>query len=370
MSIIHIVSCSTGKDSVTALLIAKNRFGAHRVRGIICDTGNEHEFVWEHKAYLEKVTGIQIIVLTASFISEIESKRMFIARDIRNSRVYDTKPVFESDGETPVWKRDGRGNIVLKTVKKKDGTTEQKPVQKTIKVGGGRRARWTNKAKRRALANLYPSGNPFLDLCMWKGRFPSRKAQFCTEELKRNMAVTYQLELIDQGYTVVSWQGVRRDESDQRKDAKSFERLDEKLYVYRPIVEWTAQETIDFSLSQGVEPNPLYKCGMGRVGCMPCINANKEEIREIAIRFPWHIDKIAEWERKVLACSKRGAASFFPAPSGKKIVSNKLAYAQANDIYSVVEWSKTSRGGRQYSLLTALVESEPTVCSSSYGLCE
>ena len=40
----------------------------------------------------------------------------------------------------------------------------------------GRKLRWSNKAKRRALAVMYPSGNPFLDLCMWKGRFPSRMA--------------------------------------------------------------------------------------------------------------------------------------------------------------------------------------------------
>ena len=51
-----------------------------------------------------------------------------------------------------------------------------------------------------------------LDLCMWR-RFPSRKAQFCTEELKRYMAVAFQIDLIDAGHQVLSWQGVRRDES-------------------------------------------------------------------------------------------------------------------------------------------------------------
>lgn len=360
MSIIHVVSCSTGKDSVATLLVAKKRFGARRVRGIICDTGNESELVWQHRLYLEKATSIRIDILTANFDVEIAGKRNFIARDRRWRREYDTRPVFDVDGKTPVLKRDGRGQIVLN--KKGD------PVQKTVKVGGGRRMRWTNKAKRRALASLHPSGNPFLDLCMWKGRFPSRKAQFCTEHLKRNMAVEYQLALVDEGYTVVSWQGVRRDESLNRRDAKSFEKLDEHMYVYRPIVDWTAEDTFSYAASMNIEPNPLYKCGMGRVGCMPCINASKDEVREIAARFPEHIDKIAEWEVRVIACSKRGAASFFPAPSGKKIVSDKLAYAKANDIYSVVEWSRTSRGGKQFSLLTALDESSS--CSSAYGLCE
>jgi 3'-phosphoadenosine 5'-phosphosulfate sulfotransferase (PAPS reductase)/FAD synthetase len=31
---------------------------------------------------------------------------------------------------------------------------------------------------------IEPSGNPFLDMMLWKGRAPSTKAQFCTEHLK------------------------------------------------------------------------------------------------------------------------------------------------------------------------------------------
>jgi 3'-phosphoadenosine 5'-phosphosulfate sulfotransferase (PAPS reductase)/FAD synthetase len=359
MSIIHVVSCSTGKDSVATLALAVERFGPSRVIGILCDTGNEHEIVFQHKLYLERVTGVRIIILTANFDLEIFAKRDFIARDKRTRREYDTKPVFEADGKTPVPKRDGRGNIVLN--KKGD------PVQKTVKIGGGRRVRWSNKAKRRALANLYPTGNPFLDLCMWKGRFPSRKAQFCTEHLKRDMAVSYQLGLIEQGHTVVSWQGVRRDESLNRRNAKKFERLDARMYVYRPIVDWTAEDTFTYAQSKGIEPNPLYKCGMGRVGCMPCINASKGEIKEISLRFPEHIEKINDWEQKVAACSKRQAATFFPAPSRGEVVNDKKAYAEDNNIYSVVEWSKTSRGGKQFSLLNSL--SAANECSSSYGLC-
>ncbi len=37
-------------------------------------------------------------------------------------------------------------------------------------------------------------------------------------------------------------------------------------------------------------------------------------------------------------------------------------------IRSVIEWSKTSRGGRQYDLVAAM--SNPSGCSSAYGLCE
>lgn len=360
MSIIHVVSVSGGKDSAATLLLAIERFGAARVRAVFCDTGNEHEAVYSYLHYLEAATGVTIHRLVSNFVYEIARKRMFIARDVRFRREYDTMPVFEADGETPVPKRDGRGNIIL--------NKKGEPVQKTIKVGGGKRVRWTNKAKRRALAVLHPTGNPFLDLCLWKGRFPSRKAQFCTEHLKRNMAVEFQLDLIEQGNTVVSWQGVRRDESQNRRNAKKYEAVGGGLHIFRPIVEWTAADVFAYCASKGIDPNPLYKQGMGRVGCMPCINANKAELKQIALRFPDHIARISGWEKLVLAASKRGGATFIPAENGGKSPQNAKMHAGANDIYAVIEWAQTSRGGKQFSLLTAL--DEPSACASSYGLCE
>ena len=359
MGIIHVVSVSGGKDSAATLLLAIERFGAHRVRGIFCDTGNEHEAVYEYLGYLQLATGVVITTLRANFRDEIANKRMFIARDQRTRRQYATRPVFDAAGAA-VPKRDGRGNIVL--------DRRGKPIQKTVKIGGGERVRWTNKAKRRALAVLHPSGNPFLDLCLWKGRFPSRKAQFCTEELKRNMAVEYQLGLIEGGHTVISWQGVRRDESLNRRNAKKYEAVGGGLHIYRPLVEWSAADVFAYCASKGVKPNPLYTQGMGRVGCMPCINANKPELKQIGQRFPDHVARISGWESQVLAASKRGGATFIPAENGGNFVQNAPAHAAANDIYAVIEWANTSRGGKQFSLLTVL--EEPTACASSYGLCD
>lgn len=261
-------------------------------------------------------------------------------------------------------KRDGRGNIIMRKVRR-NGQEVIEPVQKTRKVGGGRRVRWTNKAKRRAMAAMRPTGNPFLDLCIWKGRFPSRMAQFCTEELKRNMAVAFQLDLADSGKTVVSWQGVRRDESLNRRNAKMFERIGPGMYAYRPIVEWTAAQVFEFCGSRNLHPNPLYLQGMGRVGCMPCINANKEELRQISVRFPEHIERIAEWERIVGDCSKRGFSTLMADAHEAK--DRRQIFADLN-IWARVEWSRTSRGGRQLDMLADLIE--PTACASAYGLCE
>ncbi len=311
----HVISVSGGKDSTATLLLALDRFERDRIVPIFCDTGNEHEAVYEYLDYLESALNVKITRLKADFTEQIAAKRRFIANDRRTRR-----------GDK------------------------------------GRKVRWSNKSKRRALEILHPTGNPYLDLCMWKGRFPSRMAQFCTEELKRNPAVEFQMALADQGFVVVSWQGIRRDESLKRSDAEAFESLSPSMHIYRPIVDWTAKNVFDYCEIRGIKPNPLYLQGMGRVGCMPCINVRKDELRQIAARFPEHIARIAEWETKVGQASKRQAATFIPAPG--------ITPSQAADhsIYYAVEWSKTTRGGKHRDPL-ADAALEPG-CSSSYGLCD
>lgn len=317
MTVFHVISVSSGKDSDATLALALQRFPRERVLSIFCDTNNENAEVYRHLDYLEARHGIKITRLQADFSAEIMAKRQFIARDVRTSR-----------------------------------------------DKHGRRRRWSNKAKRRALAELWPSGNAFLDLCMWKGRFPSRMTQFCTQELKTAMAVQYQQALVEAGHRVVSWQGVRRDESHNRRNAKRFERLNPRTYAYRPLVDWTAAQVFAFLAAHDIEPNALYRQGMSRVGCMPCINVNKAELREIAARFPAEIERISEWERRVGACSKRGFSTHLAdAHSAKDL---RQVFADLN-IWSRIEWSKTTRGGKQLDLIN---EPQPSQCASAYGLCE
>jgi 3'-phosphoadenosine 5'-phosphosulfate sulfotransferase (PAPS reductase)/FAD synthetase len=308
---IHIVSVSGGKDSTATAMLALERFGS-RVILVFCDTGNEHEQTYDYmRDYLPRALGLPITWLRANFDEELAARRLFVAGD----------------------RRTGRRN--------------------------GKRIRYSNKAKRRILAMLRPTGNPYLDLCLWKGRFPSRKAQFCTQHLKTLPLVEFQMSFVDDGYKVWAWQGIRRDESHNRRNAKRLEHSGAGLYAYRPIVDWTAQQTVDFVRSRGVKLNPLYSQGMSRVGCMPCINAAKPEIAEIAERFPAHIARIAEWERLVGQASKRQEASFFPDH-------DRDAHLMKRGIYNVVEWAKTSRGGLQRKL--NLIDSP--ACASAYGLCE
>jgi 3'-phosphoadenosine 5'-phosphosulfate sulfotransferase (PAPS reductase)/FAD synthetase len=316
----HVISVSGGKDSSALLRLALERCPRESVIPIYMDTGNEHDAVYQYLAYLEQVLDVRIVRLNADFSDEILAKRRFIARDDRIGR-----------------------------------------------DKHGRRMRWTNKAKRQALSVLYPTGNPYLDLCLWKGRFPSRMAQFCTEELKRNVAVSFQIDLIDRGFNVVSWQGIRRAESQNRRNAKKIERIGPNLYAFRPLVEWTAEQVFEQHRRAGIAPNPLYLQGMTRVGCMPCFNCSKAQITEIASRFPEFIAQKAEWEVRVGKASKRGFSTFFNKEPHGKEHENRRVY-EANRIEEVIKWARTSRGGHQFDLLTDLTD--PTACASSYGLCE
>ena len=126
-------------------------------------------------------------------------------------------------------------------------------------------------------------------------------------------------------------------------------------------------DTIRFTKKAGVASNPLYSLGMNRVGCF-CINQGKDEIRQWAVRWPWKIDEIADWEWKVGQASKRGFSTFFAdAPAAVAQLSDRRAiYAELN-VRERVRWAFTTRGGRQFDLLGGLDESE--ACSSSLGLC-
>jgi 3'-phosphoadenosine 5'-phosphosulfate sulfotransferase (PAPS reductase)/FAD synthetase len=305
-----VVSMSGGKDSMATWLIAAERMGRDNCRAAIVDTGNEHELTIQYwTEYLPTICG-PIVILKANFDRQIAGKRAYVAK---------------------VWREEGVPEAIVE----------------------------------RALSALHPTGNPFLDLCVWKGRFPSRKAQFCTQELKRRPLDNYMLDLIGHGYEVSSWRGIRRDESQNRANALEHDVAAEGWKIEHPIVDWTAQQVIDFIQSRGVKLNPLYSLGMGRVGCMPCINCSKNELLEISKRFPLHIDRIREWESLVCMAAKRGWTTFFTdrAEDGE---SAPEIFSRLN-IDARVRWAQTARGGRQQDFVR---QQAPEACSSVYGLCE
>ena len=305
---INLVSMSGGKDSTATLLVAIDR-QVENLSAVFCDTGNEHESTYDYVRYIEQATGVPVKWLKQDFTDWWWRRRDYV-RD--------------------KWPEKGV-----------DAATIERAL---------------------AVFNEGPTGNPFLDLCIIKVRFPSRKAQFCTQYLKAEPATEYALELMADGSQLTSWQGIRAEESPNRASQPEFEDRGGGYAIIRPIHKWTAAMVFDQHRKHGIKPNPLYMQGMGRVGCMPCVNARKDEVLEISKRFPQHIERIAEWEQIVSRASKRANATFFPAPG-----ENETANERGN-IREVVRWSQTSRGLSNFDMFRVLEDSPQ--CASAYGLCE
>jgi len=174
----------------------------------------------------------------------------------------------------------------------------------------------------------------FVNLAKKKGRFPSTKTKFCTEELKIKPMTDF---ILQQKCNLVIYQGIRWEES---KNRASFERSDDyfkhyfepygfdkkgkpKKHTYRkkdvinwlkdyscevnrPIISWTEKQVFDFIIDNGYAPNKLYQYGFTRVGCFPCIMCVKEEIAKIAEYRPDKINYIEKLEEEL-------GSSFFPS---------------------------------------------------------
>jgi 3'-phosphoadenosine 5'-phosphosulfate sulfotransferase (PAPS reductase)/FAD synthetase len=299
----YIISTSGGKDSTALVLLAVERHGIDSIYPVFADTGNENKITLDYLEYLEGKIGKQIVRIKASFDSQWWGKRDYI------------RDRWPSKGVPP--------NIVLKALE---------------------------------LFEKGPTGIPFLDLAIIKSRFPSRMAAFCTQVLKKQTIEPYVLSHCGPGISVESWMGVRADESPNRAKLPARESAAGLYTIVRPILLWTVEQVFDMHKKYGIDPNPLYKMGFKRVGCMPCVNVCKGELNEIWKRFPEHVKKIQEWESVVGLASKREHSTFLFHPDGK------------GTILDDVEWSKTVRGGKQYDMLPLMEETHS--CSSEYGLCE
>lgn len=187
--------------------------------------------------------------------------------------------------------------------------------------------------------------------------FPSNYQQFCTYHLKIAPQKRWILEQAD-GLLVdgfARYTGVRADESTDRALLPEHE-WDETFDcdLYRPLLRWTKPQCFAFCLEASESINPLYTMGFSRVGCAPCVNSNKEDIRQWAATFPEMIDKVRAWEKKT------GKTFFRPQRKGGRLmwIDDKVA------------WARTERGGKMLSLPYVEADAAAGTCVSKYGLCE
>lgn len=277
MKEVNLVSISGGKDS-TALALYAIEKNTENLEFVFSDTGNEAKVTYDYIDYLDQElynrSGKHIVRLKADFSALIKK----------------------------------------------------------------RQERLLNKGETERAKHMVSSGNPFLDLCLVKGRFPSTMARFCTQELKVFTAKAHINSYLSKGISVNNWSGIRHEESTKRSTMEERELFFKdkttgaECWHYRPLLKWTTKDVFGYIHSKGLKHNPLYDAGFTRVGCFPCIMCRKKELKLISEKFPNEIDRLRQWEDIVGKASARGKSTFF------KIVKDR------DCIDKVVEWSKTGRG--------------------------
>lgn len=195
-----------------------------------------------------------------------------------------------------------------------------------------------------------------------EGILPHGKTAWCTRELKvKPLREFHERVARETDRDTISVVGIRNDESRARAQITREFEYDDRWggYVWRPLLRWTVEDVLAIHHRHGVPVNPLYKMGFSRVGCAPCRNARKDEIRLWAELFPARIDAVRELEREVAAERQRrghkGAATFFTTDAEGPI-----------GIDTAVAWSRTSRGGVQLRL----VQDNPDGGCFRWGMCE
>jgi 3'-phosphoadenosine 5'-phosphosulfate sulfotransferase (PAPS reductase)/FAD synthetase len=233
----------------------------------------------------------------------------------------------------------------------------------------------------------------FVDLAKKKGRFPSTKARFCTEELKTKPMIDYILDECKDNVIII--QGIRADESRSRalmskqctyfryyyepygydkagkpkfhtyrkKEVKAFREkyLDD---VLRPCFEWTGVETMQYILDAGLKPNPLYYQDAARVGCFPCIMCRKREVKAIIDNHPDYIKRLQDAEAEV-------GRTFFPPDYISEKYRKRLDEKSGKYIGTVDD---VIRYVKDRNLNMDMFEEddkgEDRRCMSFYGICE
>ena len=223
--------------------------------------------------------------------------------------------------------------------------------------------------------------NNFVDMSVKKGRFPSVMARFCTSELKVIPMIDF---ILSQDESFIIIQGIRAKESKVRSrydvECSYFKEYfnDEikGLYhkkavldwckrhdasVLRPIFRWSAQDVIDYILSNGQRPNPLYERGFSRVGCFPCVMCRKREVQLIS-KDEWASKRLIDAEGRMKAETVGGSSFFSPGYIPKRFCTNGN-YPTVEEVFRYVN--------RNDAQLDLFEQEEGYSCMSIYhGLCE
>ena len=242
------------------------------------------------------------------------------------------------------------------------GYDHLEPIWKTERggVAGAMHAdRW---AYARLLETRFGRYSPMIRLMMEWRKAPSSVRKWCTEETKKKPFIGFLATL----NSPINCIGVRAEESRKRAAMPEYEWSDAyDALVWRPIHTWKKSDVIAIHQRHGIAPNPLYLQGegSGRVGCGPCVNSGKDDVRWLATHHPERVALVEELER-VLAELEEDRKVFpywfkLSRETGAGVVDFGVPVSAA------IEWAQTARGGRQMVFWRP-----PTEGCAEWGLCE
>jgi 3'-phosphoadenosine 5'-phosphosulfate sulfotransferase (PAPS reductase)/FAD synthetase len=145
--------------------------------------------------------------------------------------------------------------------------------------------------------------------------------------------------------------------------------------MWMPIHKWTHEEVFAMHDKHGIPPNPLYRNGMGRVGCWPCIMCRKQELAAIAKRFPECFDELQEKENRVAEAVGKPKMSFFSNYKTPEKFHSETCDKTGKSFPSATDvrlWAlgEEPANSKQPMLFEEDDTEDAYACTSQYGLCE
>lgn len=323
-----IVTCSGGKDSVASLIWMQNN-GYKNFEVVFCDTNWESEITYQYLEDLQRKLGIRFTFLKSKVYGG------FIDLSRKKKRFPSTRARFCTSELKSIPMID----YILDVVK-----------DNILVIQGIRGSESESRSKMAAQCNYFKY---YLEPIETNSTLlPKLEKKASVEKVEKK-----RLKLIKQ------IKKVKERIADGKEDPKyhTYRRKEVLAYckkfgtdILRPVFYWSGMDVINYALDNHIDINPLYKLGMKRVGCFPCIMCGLAEIHQIATRFPERIEEISRYELEL-------NSSFF----GPDKIPSKYYKGKYPLIKDVVKYA-----AGKYDAGLLFDDSETTSCMSYYGLCE
>jgi len=162
-----------------------------------------------------------------------------------------------------------------------------------------------------------PQGD-LLDHIQDRGKFPSSSARYCTSDHKRGQVSKVITKLVEERRTgavrpmlgfrpvkVLNCMGLRAEESPNRAKLPQLKRDARQtngkriVDVWLPIQDWTTDQVWARIRQAGTRYHPAYDLGMGRLSCVFCIFAPRQQLVLAGRHNPKLLEQYVQVEREI-----------------------------------------------------------------------